>query len=304
MVEYTFFEAEAISHGLTFTKGEGLSSHTTIGVGGSASYFFTPASVVELIKIKELAQKHGVASAVLGNGSNTLVSDGGFSGAVISTKGLDEVYVERCGDAHVYVRAFCGVTLKRLVDFCVRNGLGGLEFLYGIPGSVGGAVYMNAGRCGRAIGDAITSVFKADGNKTLLLSGEECAFDYRKSIFQVTPSVIISALFRTKIEKIDVIKQKLRAYGEIRSRQPNGKSLGSVFKNGEIPAGKAIDACGLKGLRVGGACVSEEHANFIINDGKASATDVYCLIKTVKATVKERLGLTLNEEIKYLGEFL
>ena len=302
-MDYTVFEPELLSCGVSFSVGEGLAGHTTVCVGGSADYFVKPRTVAELIKCRELAMRCGVPCIILGRGSNVLVSDSGLRGAVLSTEGIDEIYVERVSGEDVYVRAFCGVALSRLLGFCVKNRLSGTEFLFGIPGSVGGAIYMNAGCMGRAIGDITASVFSIQNERLTLLGGKECSFEYRSSAFQKGGACIVSALFRTKKATFDEIEEKLAVYRAMRTLQPKGKSMGSVFKNGEIPAARAIDACGLKGMRIGGAVVSEVHANFIINDGNASATDVYCLIKTVKALVKERLGLTLCEEIRYIGEF-
>ena len=131
---------------------------------------------------------------------------------------------------------------------------------------------------------------------------EECGFEYRKSIFQASGFMVISALFHTKIASLSQIRDSIALYRKLR-KTPPGKSMGSIFKNGIVPSGKVIESVGLKGYRIGGAFVSPIHANVIINDGTASASDVYSLIQTVKETVKNKLGLQLEEEIKYIGEF-
>ncbi|MBR2968938.1 MAG: UDP-N-acetylmuramate dehydrogenase [Clostridia bacterium] len=303
MADYTVFENELVKSGARFTRAEPLSLHTTVGIGGGADFLVQPKSVVELVKVAEIAQKTGVRYFFFGKGSNLLVSDNGFRGAAICTKGLNDVCVERDIGDIAFVRAFCGTTLQALNSFCFANGLSGVEFLNGIPGTVGGAITMNASFSGKSIADITSSVFAESGGRLLLKNGAECGFGYRKSVFQSNGSVVISALFRTKKVSISKIRENLSAYKLLRKSQPSGKSMGSVFKNGEIPAGKAVDAAGLKGFRVGGAYVSDKHANFILNDGTATASDVKDLIMIIKAVVKDKLGISLVEEIQYIGEF-
>ena len=301
-MDYTVFEADLICSGVEVIQAEPISRHTTIGLGGCADYFAKPKTVIELIKCLELAKKHGVRFILLGRGSNVLVSDKGFRGLVVSTCDVDEINVERTTNQTAFVRAFCGVSLQALNAFCYKNGLTGLEFLSGIPGSVGGAVTMNAGFAGKSISDITVSVFCLSNGFYTSKYSNECGFEYRNSIFQSSDSVVISALFRTKFTNISQVKEKLALYKTLR-KTPSGKSMGSIFKNGEIPAGKIIDVAGLKGVRIGGAYVSQNHANVIINDGSATSCEVYDLIKTIKLEVKEKFGLTLEEEIKYVGEF-
>jgi UDP-N-acetylmuramate dehydrogenase len=303
LADYTVFENELVKSGVRFIRGECLSSHTTLGVGGSADFFIEAATVVDLVKVAEISRYCGVKSFFIGNGSNLLVSDSGFRGAAICTKGIDDVYIERETQSSVFVRAFCGATLQKLNTFYLANGISGAEFLCGIPGTVGGAVAMNSGFAGKNISDILVSAFSECGGRLVLKNKAECCFGYRKSVFNKRDAFVISALFRAKREHVSKIKDNILSYKSLRQNQPSGKTMGSVFKNGEIPAGKAIDSAGLKGLRIGGAHISEHHANFIVNDGTASSRDVYDLILTAKAVVKEKLGINLHEEIHYVGEF-
>ncbi|MBQ7163727.1 MAG: UDP-N-acetylmuramate dehydrogenase [Clostridia bacterium] len=304
MADLADLERELEKNGINFLRGERLSSRTTMGTGGGADVFALPSSVVELIKTAEITQNQGVKSFVLGGGSNVLAGDGGYRGCVISTRGVNEIYIERESGNEVFVRAFAGAALGTFTAYCIRAGLGGAEFLSGIPGTVGGAAVMNAGCFGRRAGDIISSVFAWNGGRLNAYRAEECSFGYRSSAFQRGAPLVISVLFRLKREPAEDIIKRTATFRALReSKQPAGRSMGSVFRNGETPAGKAIEACGLKGARVGGAYVSEKHANFIINDGSASSADVYDLIKTIKAVVRERTGITLTEEIKYAGEF-
>lgn len=299
---YASFDELLKKEGIKFTVSENLFRHSTIFLGGSADRGVFPSSATELLKTIDFARICGVKCVVVGAGSNTLFSDSGFRGAVIFTDRLNEIYVERTTRSEVFVRAMCGASLSMLNAFCLKERLTGLEFLSGIPGSVGGAVIMNAGCFEADIAKRVTSVYAETGGKIREFTNAECGFYYRGSKLKQNGDIVISALFRAKTADFDMIKQRLWQYRERRLNQPKGKSLGSIFKNGDIPSAKLIDDCGLKGLRVGGAFVSTTHANFIINDGTASATDVAELIKYIKTIVKARTGVTLKEEIVYLGD--
>ena len=303
MTDRKELEKDFTKNGVHVARAESFSRLTTIGTGGGADIIARPQNVIEFIKAAEISQKHGERTLFLGGGSNVLASDDGFRGVVVSTRGVSEIYVERENGGNVFVRAFAGVTLGALSSFCVREGIGGAEFLSGIPGTVGGAAVMNAGCFGNSVKDVLESVFVLNDGKMELFSAEECSLGYRSSAFQTNKCVVVSVLFKLKRTFAERIVKKIAIYTALRSDQPKGKSMGSVFRNGAFPAGKVIEACGLKGMRVGGAFVSEKHANFIINDGTASSADVRDLIRTVKTIVKERTGVTLEEEIKYVGEF-
>ncbi len=303
MEDYTVFENKLIASDISYIKGEPLFTHTTIGTGGSADYYLRPKTVIGLLKSVEICSLCGVRCFLLGNGSNLLISDNGFRGAAISTADINEIYIERQFDKEVYIRAFCGAKIHSLMQFSIEHGISGLEFLCGIPGTVGGAVCMNAGCFGKTTGENILSVCAIHDGVLRVYTPKECAFEYRASALQRVGGIVISALFRAKMTDSMSVYKNLSAYRAMRRNMPKGKSMGSVFKNGDIKAGYAIESAGLKGFRIGGAIVSPEHANFILNDSDASSADIYDLIKTIKSVVKEKIGITLTEEIKYIGEF-
>lgn len=296
----TALAATAIPH----VRGERLAAHTTIGIGGTADFYLTPRTEAEFNAAVALCRSARAKFTVLGGGSNVLVSDAGFRGAVISTEKLSRMTVEKRAGDLAFIRAEAGVPLVKLTHFACENGLGGTEFLAGIPGSVGGALAMNAGCFGRSVSDITVSVQAADGRKTVILSREMCGFTYRNSVFSGGGIFAISALFLTKTAKKDKIEETTKAFLSMRRGQPRARSMGSVFKNtAACPSGRLIEESGLKGTRAGGACISQEHANFIVNVGSASAEDVRTLISIAKAAVRERTGITLEEEIRYIGEF-
>ena len=299
---YASFDELLNREGIKFAVAENLSAHSTICLGGSADRAVFPSCAAELLKTIDFAKKCGVKRVVAGYGSNTLYSDAGYRGAVVFTRGLNEIYIEKVVGEDVFVRAMCGASLSSLTAFCLQEKIGGLEFLSGIPGSVGGAVIMNAGCFDEEISGKVCSVYAETNGKIKELFNKDCGFTYRKSRLKEQGATVISALFRTKTADSDIIKRKLLYYRDRRSNQPKGKSLGSVFKNDGIQSAKIIDDCGLKGLRVGGAFVSAVHANFIINDGTASSRDVSDLIEYVKTMVKARVGISLKEEIEDVGE--
>ncbi len=303
MEVYASFDELLKKEKIKFLIGEKLSRYSTVSIGGSCDRTVFPCSEEELLKTLDISKRCGYNPMILGAGSNTLISDSGVRGVVIITRCAKGVSVEKWNGDFAYVRAECGVSLSSLCAFCLEHGLGGLEFLCDIPGTVGGAVTMNAGCFGKSIASVLQSAYVEKDNFTMDFPLKQCGFGYRSSVFNNTSAVITSALFRAESTKKEVIKERLRRYKEMRVIQPKGKSLGSVFKNGDIPSAKLIEACGLKGLRVGGAFVSTRHANFIINDGSATACDVTDLIAFVKTVVKERTGVTLTEEIKYMGDF-
>ena len=302
MTCYSAFEKSMAKEGIAFTEKEPLSLRTTIGIGGAADYFVCPRDASDLIKTARIAQKCGVPYFLLGRGSNLLVSDFGIRGCVISTEKLNGISIERVSGGTVFIRAFAGASLNSLVKFCRLRGLSGTEFLCGVPASVGGAVRMNAGCFGSSVSDITDSVC-AFGAEVMNLSASECAFVYRQSRFALSGEIVISALFRTKTASLSEVERNVSEYKERRAAQAKGRSMGCVFKNGERPAGMLIEQAGFKGARVGGAYVSERHANFIINDGTATAADVWELIGKVKSGVKARTGADLKEEIELWGVF-
>lgn len=275
-----------------------FSSNTTYGLGGGAIAAFCPESVRQAIAVYNYLNENKIKYAVLGNGSNVLASDKFYDGAVIITKRLDEIIVT--SDSTVFCRA--GVNVSALLKFCVNRGLSGVEFLAGIPATIGGVVCMNAGVSGKYIDGSVLNVELYDG-RIRNFSNKQCNFGHKYSIMRDVNGLILGVWLDLKREKPAKVKENINYYLDKRRGLPKGKSCGCVFKNPEgISAGKLIDEAGLKGLKIGGAEVSLKHANFILNNGAASA-DVYRLIKTVKSKVFEKTGILLEEEVVYIGEF-
>jgi len=274
-----------------------LAGQTWYGLGGPADYFIRPKNPEQLLKVVKRCNENTLPMYVLGFGSNLLISDAGVRGAVIQLKAGDFARVEFADDR---VTAWAGVELSRLVLDCVKKGLSGLETLTGIPGSVGGAVRMNAGGNFGDIGAVVESatLMDSDGN-VFDKSKPELEFDYRRS--NITAKFILNA--RIKLSAGDP-EQIMRTVKEIwvykKNNQPlNTVNSGCIFKNppGES-AGAIIDRAGLKGLQVGGAVVSEKHANFIIAHKGCSSKDVMRLIEIVTERVAERFGIDLELEIE------
>ncbi len=268
-----------------------LSKMTSFKVGGKADVVVYPKTSEEFRRT--LAALEGVEHVILGGGTNVLVSDEGYRGVVVSTKKLTRLSLK----GNILV-CECGVRLSAAVKACVENGLSGLEFAVDIPGTVGGLVAMNAGCYNKACEDYICYVEAENG----VYNKKDCGFSYRKSRFS-SGEAVIKAAFKLKIAEEETIEYKLSRFKNARSKsQPKGKTCGSVFLNEGFFAGKLIDEAGLKGYRIGGAYVSEAHANFIISDG-ASAQNIYDLIRFVKKRVLLETGTELHEEVKFIGNF-
>lgn len=286
-----------------FRYGETLSDKCTFGVGGRTDYYFEPKTISELCAAIASADEYGIEVFLLGGGSNVLISDKGFRGLTVSVRALNGINVDGSN-----LTAQCGVKLSKTVDVAESFALGGAEFLSGIPGSVGGALIMNAGCYGKSVCDIVKSVtvFCRFDGKIKVYDEESCGelFFYRDSVFQKRNEVVLECVFKLSPSSPEQITQMRKEAAEKRRAvQPKGKSAGSVFKNIPSAAGKIIDECGLKGERIGGAFVSEKHANFIINDGEGSAEDIFRLIARIKDEVKKRKNIILSEEIKYIGDF-
>ncbi len=282
--------------------GESMKNHTTFRIGGPADIFIWPASREELRAAVGYAFVRGIPLTVIGAGSNLLVGEGGIRGIVVKVgRGLDRV--TRDG---AEIRAEAGARLAKVAAIAQINGLGGFEFTAGIPGTVGGAVVMNAGANGSSIGDIVKGVLvlnHAGQFKEIPQAG--LGFGYRKSILQEKPLIVIEASFSCRLRSPQEIRKEMKEYIEKRKRtQPLSlPSAGSIFKNppGDS-AGRLIEAAGLKGKRVGGAIISEVHANFIVNLGSATARDVRTLIEMARSAVWERFGVELALEVKIIGE--
>ncbi len=277
--------------------GEMLSSHTTFRIGGDASLFVSPADEDQLIGVISYLEKNGIRYFLLGKGSNVLFDDAGYDGAVVSTSKLDKISV--CGNE---ITAQCGASFTYLAFVAAGNSLSGLEFAYGIPGSVGGAVFMNAGAYGSETAAVLKSSRYLDISdctvKTLPL--EEHLFGYRDSVFRHRRFIHLSSVFALQAGD----KAQIRAYmNELmqrrRDKQPlEYPSAGSVFKRypGRYTA-QMIDEAGLRGLSVGGAQVSEKHAGFIVNKGNATSSDVIALVGKVREAIRDKYGIEIECEI-------
>jgi UDP-N-acetylmuramate dehydrogenase len=265
-----------------------FSRYKTGGVGKIVVY---PNTELELVTaLENLKGKYPIF--IVGGGSNLLISDKGFDGVIISTQNLDKVTFKSN-----LVTCECGAKISDVIKESTLNSLSGLEFLVGVPATVGGAVAMNAGCFNKSIADVVCYVVTDKGT----YSGNECEFDYRKSRF-LNGETILKVCFSLTPTDYDIIEDKIKTYQGLR-RNPKGRSCGSVFKNDGYFAGKVIDEVGLKGYKIGGAKISESHANFIITEDGATSTDVYNLIKLIKQKVYDKKQIELKEEIVYLGEF-
>lgn len=280
---------------------EPLARRTTLRVGGLADVYVEPGSEADLAAVLRHCTHAGEKVFVLGRGSNLLVRDGGFRGVVICLAHPYFSGIEINGDR---IRCGARAKLKQVAQEARRHGLSGVEFLEGIPGSVGGALRMNAG----AMGGATFHVVESVRCMNLLgevgeLPGHAIPAEYRNCpLFK--DHVALSALFRCQRSTSEAVEKRMRAFSEKRwASQPAAPSAGCMFKNPPtIPAGRLVDELGLKGLRVGGAVVSSEHGNFIVNDGHATARDIMQLIEQVKQHALRERGIALHVEVEIIGE--
>lgn len=278
-----------------------MSRQTSFKVGGNADIIAFPSTENELISILKKAEEYDIPGIVIGNGSNLLIKDCGIKGLVIKTTSMNpEISVD--GDV---IRCSAGTSLSKLCMTALDKSLTGLEFAYGIPGTVGGAIYMNAGAYGGEIKDVLTSVCHITPDLNIRnVNAEDLNLGYRTSFYSENPGYIISsAAFRLQKGSKDEIRSKMDdLIGRRKDKQPlEFPSAGSTFKRPEGHfAGALIEQCGLKGYRIGGAEVSEKHAGFIINRYSGTASDILDLIEYVKNTVKENTGITLEPEVKIL----
>ncbi len=283
-------------------QDEPMKNHTTFKIGGNADIFCEPESIEEVKAILKITKENGIVPMIIGNGSNLLVSDKGIRGVVIKIGDkMNSIEVEEN-------KLFCGAgaLLSKISNTALKHSLAGFECLSGIPGSLGGAVYMNAGAYGGEISQVLkeAQVLTFDGEiKTI--KNEEMNFGYRQSIFMHNDYVILSCIIELKKGNREEIEQKIKELTKKRTeKQPlNFPSAGSAFKRPEgYFAGKLIEDSGLKGYSVGGAKISEKHAGFIVNFNKATAQDVLELIKYTQEKVFENFGVRIEPEIKLTGE--
>ena len=283
----------------TYEENVSLAPYCSMKAGGKAKYFVLPKSEQELVSALRFFRERGDKHIVVGNCSNLLFGDGGYEGAVIYAAGIRGASCE-----NGVITAYCGETLSTLARVACEASVSGLEFCYGIPGTVGGAVYMNAGAYGGEISQTfIRGRFIDENNEIIVLTKEEMDFGYRKSRMNYENLVLVSAEFAGGVgDKAQIRARMDELMAKRKASQPlEYPSCGSAFKRPEGHyAGALIEQCGLKGKSIGGAQVSVKHAGFIINAGNATATDVISLLEFVSDTVYENTGVRLEPEIRVI----
>lgn len=292
--------AARVSGATLIRRDEPMAKHTTLRVGGSADVYIEPATEDDLAAILKCCGERSVKFFVVGRGSNLLVRDAGFRGVMIC---LAQTFFSRIEVTGEKMRCGAGARLKHVAVEARRNGLSGMEFLEGIPGSIGGALRMNAGAMAGATFDVVQSVRLMDfAGEVRELTPDKMVVAYR-SCDTLKNHVALGAVLRGPPDSVESIAQRMSAYSQKRwASQPAAPSAGCAFKNPlTIPAGKLIDELGLKGARVGGAVVSQEHGNFIVNDGRATAQDVLDLIALLKAKAQAARGIDLHTEVEIIG---
>lgn len=282
-------------------KNISLKNYTSFKIGGRAKYFFVAKTKEDIISAIKTARKNKLPFFILAGGSKLLVSDRGYNGLVIKLQNIKSKTLNN------KIRVESGLFLPLLINQLIKKNLTGLEWAAGIPGTVGGAVQGNTEAFGNSMADIVkeVEVFNAKTSKIKMYDLKDCRFGYRDSVFKKNKNLIIlSALLQFKKENKKEIERKIKEYlNSRRKKQPlNFPSAGSIFKNPKGSfAGFLIEQCGLKGKRIGDAQISEKHANFIVNLGKAQAKDVEKLIELIKNKVKNKFGVNLREEIQHLG---
>ena len=285
---------------------EPMSKHTSFKIGGTADVFVKANSIDNLKAILNFSKQNGIEYTIIGNGSNLLVKDNGIRGIVIKLD-FKDIKIEKINDKQAKVIVDAGVLLGSLAQTLAKENISGFEFASGIPGTIGGAVRMNAGAYGGEFKDIVVKTKCMDENGNIIvLNNEEQKFSYRHSIFSEEKLIILETELLLNIEEnSEEIRRKMAEYLESRkAKQPlNFPSAGSTFKRGaDFITAKLIDECGLKGFSIGGAQVSEIHAGFVVNTGNATAEDVLNLVNYVKEKVFEKFGKEIELEIEVLGE--
>ena len=300
---------------------EPMSKHTSFRVGGNADILAIVDSEEKLIKVIEIAKNKFKPITIVGNGTNLLVKDGGIRGLVIKYIANDYTIMdteelldkgnlnknEENNNKSKIVTVSSGMTNARLAKILLDNSLTGFEFLAGVPGTIGGALVMNAGAYGGEIKDIVlkTKYIDLDTGEIKKIENNEHKFEYRKSIFQTLNCIILETTLKLQIGNKEQIEEKMQEYSKKRreSQPLDMPSAGSTFKRGEdFITAKLIDESGLKGYSIGGAEVSTKHAGFIVNKGNATAKDIIDLINYVKEKVYEKFGKEIHEEVKIIGE--
>jgi UDP-N-acetylmuramate dehydrogenase len=285
---------------LKVKRNQSLKDKTTFKIGGRAAFFAEPKDQAELNLILSGAKENNVPIFIIGAGSNLLVKDKGVKGIVIK---LSSGYFKSVSFKGRCIESGSGVMLSKIIQFAKDKSLGGLEFLAGIPGTLGGALVMNAGCWGKSIGDLVKEVKVEDpSGKIKIIKGKGLKFGYRKS--NLEGYIILAAVLRLKKSSKREIIDKIRGYISKRrnSQDLTFSNAGCIFKNPKsLPAGRLIELCGLKGRSLGGAIISDKHANFILNKNNARAKDVLGLMRLARAKVKKKFNVNLNPEIKIWG---
>ena len=281
---------------------ERMADHTTFKIGGPARYFVIPKDIEALQKARAAANQAGLKCFILGGGANVLFPDAGYDGVVIATEGLSQIFFDSKGLLH----AGCGAAISDVAKFASGIGRAGLQFFYSMPGSTGGAIYMNARCYNASISDALKATVYLDGDGNICtLETAEGGFDYKKSPFQTNGGIILEGVFATSSGNAEDLGREMEGYEADRRSKGHFAypCAGSVFKHNRafgLPSGKIIDNLGLRGYTVGGAKISEHHANIIVNCGNATAQDVKDLVTLIQVRVKEATGFQLEREIIYV----
>ena len=299
-LQKAIFDIQENMPNLELFEQEPMSAHCSFKVGGPVTMFAAPKDIWDMTRLFFYLHKNNVAPLVIGKGTNIIIPDEGLDIFVVSTENLSKL---RLGETDDTIYAEAGVSLARLAQFAYENGLSGLEFASGIPGSVGGAVFMNAGAYGSEMKDVVDSVLMYYLTEQALCEVDNagCGFSYRHSNFESVLCAITGAVFKLKKDDPEAIAARMRELNEKRrSSQPlDMPSAGSAFKRPATGyAAALIDQCGLKGYSVGGAQVSEKHAGFVVNTGDACYDDVVALMDHVRREVYAQTGVTLEPEIR------
>ena len=285
---------------------EPMSRHTSIGVGGPTDALISPENAKELGRIITYLRHLKTPFIPVGNGTNLIVRDGGYRGVIISMKGLNSIVLNKRNTEWASIRTGAGATLSEIVRLAAEESLTGMEFCAGIPGSVGGAVKMNAGAYGSEIKDVVDKIELMDKKGNIRdVKKNSLKFEYRNLALPEGKIITGASFLLTKGIKEKIQGRINEILGMRKNKHPlEFRNSGSVFKNpkGSAPAGQIIDEMGLKGYQIGGAKISEKHGNFIVNLGQAKASDIIALIEMVKKKVKAERGIILETEVEIIGE--
>ncbi len=297
-----------------------LAPYTTFKVGGPADLLVCPTGehgVANCLKVLEIARQEGIETTILGGGSNVLVSDSGVRGLVLVTTGCNGIRIAASPqtpysarvDSPTYLSVDCGASIDQVARYCEDNGLSGFEFIAGMPGTVGGAVWMNARCYGRSISDLLveTRLLDENGHQTVQAFAAN-EFDYKQSPFQLQKSLILSVLFELTHGQQEAVRTAGDANRQDREQKGHYRqaSAGSTFKNNHLwgkPTGRIIDELGLRGLTLGGAMVAPWHGNILVNTGAATAAEIRALVEDVQKRVYEALDIMLEPEILFIGDW-